>query len=401
MLPEEQLLIALGKPHPHQRDWRLADAALSSAEFSWPEALRLSRSQRVQAMLAWNLKACEAAYARIPTTVRTELAMALLSAKARRRQYHVTLAPVLEELAAAGIPFTLMKGAVAMETAYPPDSRWLNDLDVLVPVSHRPAALNAFLRHGFRANYGVPAPDASHQLSLVTEGDGVHDICVDLHWNVYPPTSPFHFDVDDVIARARPQRFGDRQVLGMSPEDVFVHYATQLFTDEFRPRLGRFSDMYSLWVQSEPHQVSAIASASGAAGITHTALSALGLLGASVHRDVLDGLAERCSGCSIASNFLADHRWVVGDRRAAHGVISSITPLLLPDSRRRLEYRRLWRLNVYAYKRGLGYSAFTASLLMVHAMLSKRLCSVLLLMLRTAGPEAAKKRLRDLMWRDW
>ena len=365
MCPEEQLLIALGKPHPHQRDWTLADAALSSSEFSWPEALRLSRSQRVQAMLAWNLKTCHEAYPRVPKTVRIELATALLSAKARRQQYHVTLAPVFDELAAGGIPFTLMKGAVVMETAYPPDSRWLNDLDVLVPVSDRPAAMNAFLRHGFRATYGVPAADASHQLSLVAGGDGVHDICVDLHWNVYPDTSPFHFDVNDVIARARPQRFGNRQVPGMSPEDVLVHYATQLFTDEFRPRLGRFCDMYSLWIQSEPHRVSAIASAAGAAGITHTALSALGVLGASVHRDVLDGLAERCSGCSIASNFLADHRWVVGDRRAAYGVITIITPLYLPDSRRRLEYRRLWRTNLYAEKRGLGYSAFGASLLIV------------------------------------
>ena len=231
--------------------------------------------------------------------------------------------------------------------------------------------------------------------------DGVHDICVDLHWNVYPDTSPFHFDVNEVIARARPQRFGDRQVPGMSPEDVLVHYATQLFTDEFRPRLGRFCDMYSLWIQSEPQRVSAIASAAGAAGITHTALSALGVLGASVHRDVLDGLAERCSGCSIASNFLADHRWVVGDRRAAYGVITTITPLCLPDSRRRLEYRRLWRTNFYADRRGLGYSAFVASLLMVYAILSKHLCSVLLLMLTTAGPETVKKRLRDLLWRDW
>ena len=167
----------------------------------------------------------------------------------RRWQYHTTLAPVFDELEAGGIPFTLMKGAVVMETTYPHDSRWLNDLDVLVPVSDRSAAVHVFRQHGFRALYGVPDPDAYHQLSLVAEGDGVHDICVDLHWDVYPDASPFHFDVHEVIARARPQRFGDRQVLGMSPEDVLVHYATQLFTDEFRPRLGRFCDMYSLWAR--------------------------------------------------------------------------------------------------------------------------------------------------------
>ena len=400
MLPEEQLLIALGKPRPNQRDWQLAGAALSSSEFNWPEALRLSRSQRVQPMLAWNLKACDAAYARVPKNVRTELATALLCAKVRRLQYHATLAPVFDELKAGGIPFTLMKGAVVMETGYPPDSRWLNDLDVLVPVSDRSMAMEVFLRNGFRVPSGVPDPDAYHQLNLVAE-TGVPEICVDLHWNVYHDTRLFHFDVKEIITRARPQRFGDHQVLGMSPEDAIVHYATQLFTDHFRPRLGRFCDMYSLWVDSEPHRLAAIASAAGAAGITHTALSALVFLGANVPRDLLDCLAHRCSGCSIASNFLADHRWLVGDRRAAYGAISVITPLYFPDARRRLECRRLWRLNFYAEQRGFGYSAFIASVLTVYAMMSRRMCSVLLLMLTTASPQAVKKRLRDLLWRDW
>ena len=62
-----------------------------------------------------------------------------------------------------------MKGAVVMETAYPPDSRWLNDLDLLVPFSHRSMAIEALCRNGFRVPSGVPDPDAYHQLNLVAE----------------------------------------------------------------------------------------------------------------------------------------------------------------------------------------------------------------------------------------
>ena len=399
--PEEQMLVALGKPRPCEQDWVIAETALSNPEFDWPAALRLSRAHLIQAMLAWNLKSRDDVYARLPRAVRTELTTALLCARARRVRYQQALAPVFDELESRGIPIILMKGAVVMETAYPPDSRWLNDLDMLVPVNHRSVAIDTLCRNGFRALSGVPHPDAYHEVSLVREGDAGSELTVDLHWQVYPDTRPFRFDVKGIFDRARPQTFGEHQVLGMSPEDTFVHLATQLLNDHFQTRLLRFCDLYSLLSGSEPQRVSAIAAASGAAGITHTALSALLLLGARVPGDLLESLARGCPGCGIGSSFLADHRWLFGARRPAFGAISVITPFYFPDAGRRRHYRWSWPLMRYAYERGTGSSTFVASVEVVYAMVSLLMCSAVLVMITTAGPRAAERRLRDLLWRNW
>ena len=80
------MLVALGKPRPSQRDWMLAEAALSSPTSTGRKPCAC-RGLKVQAMLAWNLKSREAVYARLPKNVRTELTTAVLCARARRVQY--------------------------------------------------------------------------------------------------------------------------------------------------------------------------------------------------------------------------------------------------------------------------------------------------------------------------
>ena len=398
MLPEEQLLVALAKPHTDQRDRTLAEAALSSAEFSWSVTLRLSRAQGAHAILAWNLKTYDQVYERLPNQVRAELATVLLLAKERRFQYHAALSPVFDGLQSSGIPFVLMKGAVVMETVYPPGTRWLNDLDLLVPARYRSQAIEIFVRYGFRILSDVVDPDTYHQLSLVTDTDGLFTVCVDLHWDVYPKTRPFYFDVEEVFARARPQSFGDHQVLGMSPEDTFVHYATQLLNDDFQTGFIRFCDMYGLWAASEPDRLVAIALATGAAGISHTALSMVILLGGSVPSDLLDGLARSCSGCNIASEFLADRRWLFGSRRMAVGAMNFLKPFYFPDRCRRQRYRWSFPLTFYVEQRRKGYSPPIASLRMMRALLLMLLCGGLL-RLTASGSRPATKYLRDLLWK--
>src|SRR5262249_40415149 len=144
-------------------------------------------------------------------------------------------------------------------------------------------------KNGFRRTNKVPDVNDYHELTLVNNG-GRTPLCVDLHWNIYPrglgcpigphpQMRPFHFDVPDVFARARPQTFGNQEVLGTSPEDTFVHYATQLFNDGFRHSFLRVSDLYGLAVAGlDSSQLVSIAAETGAAGITHTALRVLGLL---------------------------------------------------------------------------------------------------------------------------
>ena len=68
--PEEELLVSLAKPYANERDLARAHAALSRSDFSWSEALTLSRTHRVSAMLTWNLKAHAAVWVRLPKAVR-------------------------------------------------------------------------------------------------------------------------------------------------------------------------------------------------------------------------------------------------------------------------------------------------------------------------------------------
>src|SRR4051812_48095755 len=92
------------------------------------------------------------------------------------------------------------------------------------------------------------------------------------------------------------------------------------FNDEFRSEFVRFSDLYGLAdVGLDSRRLMAIASATGAAGITHTALNMIRLLGARVPCDLLDSLAKGCRGCVIGSDFLADQRWLFGSRELACG----------------------------------------------------------------------------------
>jgi Uncharacterised nucleotidyltransferase len=398
--PEALLLIALGKPRPGDVDRIRANAAVSDAAFTWAAALRLAASHCVQAMLAWNLKSQDAAaFARLPRAVRLELDAALLAARTRRFHYHAVVSPVFDRLNAEGIPFALMKGAVVTETVYPADARWLNDLDVLVPVAGRSAAISTFVRAGFRVASEVPEPDACNQVTLTWSGAGAVAICIDLHWDVYPRNESFTFDVSGVLNRARPMTFGDAHVLGMSPADTLVHYATQLFHDWFRVNLGRFCDIYSLLQDASPDRVLEAAFESGAAGITHTALRALSLLGATVPAGLLDSLAHRCPGCTVGSELLADHRWLFGNKPFG-GVLMVLRPQYLPSAGHRREYWSLLPRSLYRRERS-EHSSLVASLRVARGLFSALAGGSLLQLLATTErqPRAGSSKLRDLLWK--
>jgi hypothetical protein len=46
---------------------------------------------------------------------------------------------------------------------------------------------------------------------------------VELHWNLSPPDSPLQVDLDGLWERASPIRIYQREVLALSPEDLFLH----------------------------------------------------------------------------------------------------------------------------------------------------------------------------------
>ncbi|MDR4496057.1 MAG: nucleotidyltransferase family protein [Nitrospirales bacterium] len=395
---EEQLLLALAKPYADERDLAQGEAVRSLTDFNWPSALCLARAHWILPMLAWNLNVQEQVWGDLPKAVRTELGVAMIMTQQRRSLYHAGLAPVFEGLQAQDICFTLMKGAVVMETVYPQNTRLLNDLDLLIPLDSCSRAVNIFIQNGFQALSAMPDPVVRHQLSLV-KGRGVGSLSVDLHWDVYPKGRPFHFKVEEVFARATLQNFGDSQVLGMSPEDTFVHYATQLVNDGFHHAFVRFCDLYGLVaVGLDQQRLESIARTTGATGITHTALTAVRLMGGRVSQDFLDKLAKGHPGCRIATDFLLSPEWLFGRKRLAYGSEKFIAGLYFSDSVRRRRYWCAFPRSVYDNVREQGYSNPMAFFQMVHALLSALLCGGLLL-LAAPSPVGIKRSLRKLLWR--
>jgi len=400
--PEAELLVALGKPRPSAADWTRAAAAQANPAFTWTEAMRLARVHKVQPMLAWNLKARDAeAFAGLPPAVRQELGTALLAARTRRERYHTTLVPVFERLAARGIPLVLMKGAIVMETAYPPGARWLNDLDALVSVADRLVAVETFAEYGFRLTSALPEPDAYHQVSLVHDGDDRPPLCVDLHWDVvYRPRSPFTFDAAGIIRGARAIGFGGVRVLAMSDEETIVHYATQVFGQFFKTRLVRFADMCSLLDGAQMERLVAAAAAAGAAGITHTALGALALLDVTVPRRVLDDLAREQPRCAIGSELLVDYRWLLNDSEAAWGAMTVAKGAYLATPGQRRRYWLSLPSDLYRRSRREG-SNLSAAQAVVSGLCAVALCGGVLLMLAGTSRKHGRvtSRMRDLLWR--
>jgi hypothetical protein len=397
-LAEEQLLLALAKPNPQELDVFQGEAVLSRQDFKWSMALDLARSHWVLPMLGWNLKAHESIWKRVPKPVRTELGVGNLLARQRRSMYLDGLAPVFEDLGYQKIPFALMKGAVVMETVYPRDSRLLNDLDLLIPLEWRARAIDIFRQHGFRLIAEVPDPTVRHQVSLVKK-QGVIGLAVDLHWDVYPKGRLFYFDVHEVLARTRMQIFGKIQVPGMSPEDTFVHYATQLVNDRFRHAFVRFGDLYGLVSSGlQPQQLNLIASSTGASGITYTALKVVNLLGHRMTDDLVTVLLKSCPGSEIATEFLLQPQWMFGRGRLSKGIGAFLVPLYLSDSHARRKYWSTFSQKVYRRERKAGRSTIVAYYLAIRAMASMLMGGCLVL-LSVFSPAPVKKILRNQIWR--
>ncbi len=395
---EEQLLLALAKPNPKEKDVSHAEAVLAMPDFKWSIVLDLARDHWVLPMLSWNLKREERIWERVPKPVRRELTVAQIFARQRRAMYHKELAPVFEDFQTQQISFALMKGAVVMETIYPQGARLLNDLDILIPLERRSQALNIFLKYGFRLIAEIPDPMVRHQLSLVKE-QGVIGLAVDLHWDVYPKGRPFYFDVNDVFARTRLQSFGAFQVLGMSPEDTFIHYATQLVNDMFRHAFVRFGDLYGLASSGlDPNRLVAIASATGASGVTHTALSAVNLLGHRVSDELLKDFLKTCPGGGIATEFLMNPHWFFGRGLLPLGAGPFLTSLYFADFQSRLKYWVTFPQTIYRHERKAGRSTIVAYYLAIRAMASMLMGGCLVL-LSVFSPAPVKKILRDQIWR--
>jgi hypothetical protein len=350
---EERFVLALAKLDPSETDRATAHDLAASPAFSWDDAFALAVAHRVHPMVAHNVANEPDMPGSSAAEFRARLRALRASAAGRLALYRFALAPVVDMLARHGIPLTLMKGAAVAETLYPRGTRLLNDFDVLIHRGDYHRVVAAFGACGFTIQVRPGRSEESelrhyHQVALV-KTIGEFDLTVDLHWLMYPPDRPFcQIDPAALMARAKRVPFGGQSVFVLSPEDMLVHYGSQLVNDDLRVTYQRLCDIHAL-AQSGPcwESIVEISRRAGAAGPTHLALSLAARMGADVPAEVFRQLGRDCRGCRLSSRFCED---ALVSRSTA--IPRLITPLLIallyPRTADRVRFiasyvRRGWR----------------------------------------------------------
>lgn len=140
-------------------------------------------------------------------------------------------------LSAAAIAHLVLKGLSLSERLYGSALvRPGSDVDIAVAPAAFSEAHATLLQHGFR-DTGEQHP--FHRRLQHTDYRGV----LELHDNLATPH--FHFSMDAVMGRARPQRLSDRPMLVMHPADEIRHLLVHNLMNGF---VGRFSTLMDLAV---------------------------------------------------------------------------------------------------------------------------------------------------------
>ena len=215
---------------PSARDTWLLRAALHdapSASDAWQHWLNATAADgaeprrglaTINAMLplvAWNLRRVGI---RVERTLQTHLRSATLTEELRWRRYREICETAFAGLAAAGVPYIGLKGAVAGERYYPsPVLRHADDIDVLVHERDIPRATERFLAAGWRLNdepvfrQPVHAPPVVHPSGVSLE----------FHHRLVIPY--FRLPYADLWTRADHVDIGRERVRTLSAADALLH----------------------------------------------------------------------------------------------------------------------------------------------------------------------------------
>jgi Uncharacterised nucleotidyltransferase len=223
----------------------------------------------------------------------------------------------------------------------------LNDFDLLIDKRDYDKVTAAFVKAGFSKRFRQAMTEASelenyHQIGLV-KGAGESHLSVDLHWLLYPADRAFcQIDTPTLMSRSRGISFGATTALVLSPEDMLVHYASQILNDSLDMSYQRMGDLYAI-AKSSPSWESTvdIACRAGSAGATHLALSVASMLGARVPSWTFRELRSACAGCHVSSQRLVVPSLVFRGLAARHE-LPILVSLLYSRQRDRIRYLRLF-----------------------------------------------------------
>jgi len=315
---EERCLLLLARLAPEEAAVSRALALAARPGFSWERLTGLAEEHGAAARVAASLRGSGPAWRALPPETRRPLERAVHAARARVRLYESALGPILAELRAVGATALLMKGAALQGSVFPPGARGLHDVDLLVSPGDWARVARRLEASGFRrrpADFGADGSAGSPHEGHFERSVGGEGILVDLHHAVYPPSRPYAFRIDRLVARAAEARLGAAPALAMSLEDVLVHQATQLDIDGLVLRAGRLADIDAIARSGRlrwPLVVRAAREA-GASGVVRVVLAiAAATLGTVVPADALRRLELDAPGSRTVAALLARPETVMG-----------------------------------------------------------------------------------------
>ena len=412
ILPEEWLLFALAKVNPSAVDRQRAAAIVRQPRFSWDNAWDLAVRHWVHRIVAKNIQDEPDLFAQVPGHVRSLLGFSQFTTRVRQQAFLEETVPAFVELTDRGVPIALMKGA-ALLSRYPPDTRVLNDIDILIHKPDYPRVAACLEARGFRKvlSEHVLALGESDEYQLRTDHEmsfvkhSRHTLfAIDVHWAMHGPDVPFSTDTLSLLARARPVQFGPASIPALSLEDTLLNYAAQLITDELSLSFSRMVDIHAVvesggvcWTAFCDRAIGA-----HAAGAGHLALAAAGLLGAEVPDHVFRTLEDDCAGCRIGTDIVAAPHWPVNRVRIAGAAVNVLMPLFCSSPGYRIA--RLTSVPAASYRsaRRNGHQPFHAIAASLRVTLLTVACGVAVLVQRI-GMLTRSRWLtgltRPLLWR--
>jgi hypothetical protein len=411
ILPEEWLLFDLAKTNPSRADIDDAIALTGASDFSWTNAWNLATRLWVHGLVAKNVRDEPKLVARAPHELKPLLALSQFTARTRCAMYVEATTPAFVRLMELGIPFALMKGA-AMLSRFPPGTRLLNDLDLLIRQDDYAQVAKTFQDCGFQRvlskEVSSLGQDEAYQLRTDNEitfvkGSQQRPLSIDVHWSMQNIHLPFVVDTRSVLSRASRVAFGDITVPALSPEDTLINYGVQLFTDGLTVGFLRLADIHAVATNAVCWDIlceNAIRAQS--AGVTYLALMAARALGADVPDDVCRTLEAACRGCHFGAQIVVEPRWPLDRFRLAGSASHVLTPLFCASRRYGMQRIASLPRQAYTYNRHTGrtplHSMGAAARTSVHAVIS---AMALLGLWIGRGPRTrlTTRRLRDVLWR--
>ncbi len=223
-----------------------------------------------------------------------------------------TAAPTVAALEAAGVPTLLAKGAAIVAAGHgDAGSRWMADVDVVVPPDRADLAHDVLREAGWINHHGRPS-----ELMATTHGSAYENAdrhLIDLHWRAFwLPASD-----DGLWADARPAEIAGVETRVASPADMLLHACVHGATWVSGGQFDWIADAHVLASAAGDAEWEALVAGARARGIQAFVVPVLEYLAKRLASPVPDAVVAELSGDRVPLRTRAAYRALLRPTRAA------------------------------------------------------------------------------------